>query len=66
MKKFVESLFGKMVLTAVVFIVIWPLLDFAWCALISHSAFEYSVYTHLVKPAVIAVVFSLIGHFIFK
>ena len=30
MKRFIESLFGKMVLTVAVFIVIWPLLDLAW------------------------------------
>lgn len=66
MKRFIESLFGKMVLTVAVFIVIWPLLDLAWAKLITRSVFEYRVVSHLVIPAGIAVVWVLLEHFVFR
>ena len=66
MKKLIESLFGKMILNVAAFVAIWPLLDLVWTKLISQAVFEYSVYTHLVKPAVIAVIFTLVEHFVFR
>lgn len=66
MKRSIESLFGKMVLTVAVFIVMWLLLDLAWTKLITRSVFEYRVVSHLVIPAAIAVVWVLLEHFAFR
>jgi len=66
MKKFIESLLGKIIIDIAVFVAVWPLLDLAWAKLITRSVFEYRVVSHLVIPAAIAVVWALLEHFVFR
>ena len=66
MKRFTESFLGKIIINIAVFVAIWPLLDLAWAKLIIRSVFEYRVVSHLVVPAAIAVVWTLLEHFVFR
>lgn len=47
-------------------IIIWPLLDMFISAVFTHSEFTYSVFQHILEPALFAVIFTIIDFVIYK
>ena len=56
MKKIESTSFQYLILQIVAIsvagMVLWPLLDLFWCAVLSHTQFVYSIPDHLVEPIV--------------
>ena len=46
--------------TALAAIILWPLFDFLWGLLITHSEFEYSVSEYILSPLLFAFVFTIV------
>ena len=55
-----EYLILQIVAIAIAGMVIWPLLDLFWCAVITHSAFVYSVADHIVEPIIFGCICGLV------
>jgi uncharacterized RDD family membrane protein YckC len=56
----VLAFFVYLAVTCIAAIVIWPLLDFLWCAIFTHTDFNYSVNEHLLEPLIFSLIFTLI------
>ena len=48
----VQYLILQIVAISVAGMILWPLLDLFWCAVISHTEFIYSVPDHIVDPII--------------
>ena len=48
----IDYLILLIVVIAVMGMIIWPLLDLFWCAIITHTKFVYSIAEHLIEPII--------------
>ena len=55
-----QALVLQMLAFAVAAIIIWPLFDLIWAALVTHSEFKYSVGEHILGPIVFGIICGLI------
>ena len=60
MKEFINSKAGKFISSALIFVIVWTLMDFAWIKLISHGEFAFNVVSHVIMPMIAAVVYTLL------
>ena len=58
-KTSVKYLIIQAVVTTIVAMIIWPLMDLFICKVISHSEFKYTVSDHVVEPIIFGIVLSL-------
>ena len=56
----VQYLVLLIVTIAVAGMIIWPLFDMFWCAVISRTEFVYSVVDHLVEPIVFGCIAGMV------
>ena len=46
--------------TSIAGMILWPLFDLFWCAVISHTEFVYSIVDHLVEPIIFGCIFGIV------
>lgn len=51
----------EFIVVSVFAMVAYPLLDMAYCHLISHTAFAYNAIQHVAVPVIVGAVFATIG-----
>lgn len=60
MKKIIKNMDWRLfILTLVVCLIVWPLLDMVWANFITHSAFQYNIRDHIIDPIITAVIIHL-------
>ena len=52
--------------TFVAAVILWPLFDLFWHAVITHSEFAYTLKDYVLEPAIFAVVFGIITYIFWK
>lgn len=59
MKEFIICL----VITAIIGVILYPIFDFVWCSVVTHSKFSYSLFGDLIEPILFATIISLVLYF---
>ena len=48
------------ILTIIISLILWPLLDLLLCAFLTHSDFHYSFNNHILEPLIFSTIFTLV------
>ena len=65
-KNRIKSSFIMALATFVAAVILWPLFDLFWHAVITHSEFTYTLKDYLLEPALFAVIFGIITYICWK
>lgn len=49
-----------LVVTAIIGIILYPIFDYIWCTLITHSNFKYSIFGDLIEPILFATIITIV------
>lgn len=51
------------IMTAIIGLIVWPLLDLIVCKFITNSSFIYSVHQHIIQPVVFGIIMGIMFTF---